>query len=116
MKKNSLTIKYINNNYGIQTAANDELFCYETKDLKHALKNKSSNKIFIATGINIKTVIKLAFKHGAIVYLNSTLHYDFSKLEDKKETNLNNLLKILSTAHEPILLSNAIEIVFVSVE
>jgi len=112
MKESTLTIKYINNDYGIQTAANDELFCYKTKDLKHALKNNSSNKIFIATGINIKTAIKLAFKHGAIVYLNSTLHYDFSKLKAKKETNLNNLLKILSIAHEPVLLSNAIEILF----
>ncbi|OUR60542.1 hypothetical protein A9Q74_13060 [Colwellia sp. 39_35_sub15_T18] len=112
MKENTLTIKYFNNDYGIQTAANDELFCYETKDLKHALKNSTSNKIFIATGINIKTVIKLAFKHGAIVYLNNTLHYDFSELKDKEETNLNNLLKILSIAHEPILLSNAIEILF----
>ena len=110
MKKNTLTIKYYDDRfYG--EAANDEIYCDDTTELKYQLKKSDNKVIYIANEIKLQTSVELAFKHKAIVYLNADLKYDFSNQYDKSKSNLNNSLKLLKLAHEPQMLAVGIAIV-----
>jgi len=110
MKENTKIIKYADGRfYG--EAANDDIYCEDTTSLKYQLKKRDHKVIYIANKIKLQTIVELAFKHEAIVYLNADLKYDFSNEYDKSKTNLNNSLKLLKLAHEPQMLTAGIAIV-----
>jgi len=111
MSINRKVIKCIYGDREYKEAANDELYLTDHKQLEKQLKTKKCDVVYIAKQVNFKRAIKLAFEHQAILYINKDVKYDFSNKYDCKQSNLENAIKLLRLAAEPVLLYNAVNIV-----
>ncbi|WP_418608686.1 hypothetical protein ACNSN2_05105 [Pseudoalteromonas sp. US3C1013] len=111
MNLNRQVIKCINDERGYVRAANDDYCFTDHKQLEKRLKCKNDDLIYLADSVNLKHVVKLAFKHQCVLYINKNTKYDFSNKYDSKQSKLENALILLSLAEEPILLNCAVDIV-----